>query len=198
MCNSYDKRFKNISKNIKRFREEKNITQAELADRVGISLSYLSKIEAANSNKSFSLHVLFDIADALGVEVSKFFDWKIGGDFMANIVTMLGMSGNRKEIRKNVILKFMDEEPGTGRGENCSRYIYVVEELEDGSNIYLKRPAPLNKGVDFEVHVENTRFRSRGARLSMPSHNNIIEDLSNKKNSNAEEHRKVKDIINRW
>lgn len=47
------------------------MTQQELAERAGISLSYLSKIEAINCNKSFSLHVLFDIADALGVDVKK-------------------------------------------------------------------------------------------------------------------------------
>lgn len=49
------------------------MTQSELADKVGISLSYLSKIEAVNCNKSFSLHVLFDIADALGVDIKDFF-----------------------------------------------------------------------------------------------------------------------------
>ena len=48
------------------------MTQKELANRVGISLSYLSKIEASNSNKSFSLHVLFDIADALDVDIKEF------------------------------------------------------------------------------------------------------------------------------
>jgi transcriptional regulator with XRE-family HTH domain len=51
-----------------------NMTQRELADKVGISLSYLSKIEASNCNKSFSLHVLFDIADALNVDIKEFFD----------------------------------------------------------------------------------------------------------------------------
>ncbi|WP_223226433.1 helix-turn-helix transcriptional regulator [Sporomusa sp. GT1] len=45
----------------------------ELADKIGISKSYLSKIEAPNSTKAFSLDVLFAIADGLDVDVIKFF-----------------------------------------------------------------------------------------------------------------------------
>lgn len=74
MSRTNDLRFKAISERIKKYRLEKNLTQRELADKVGISLSYLSKIEASNCNKSFSLHVLFDIADALDVDIREFFD----------------------------------------------------------------------------------------------------------------------------
>jgi len=69
-----DVRIKAISNNIKKYRIKNNLTQKQLADKVGISLSYLSKIEAANCNKGFSLYVLFDIADALNVNVKEFFD----------------------------------------------------------------------------------------------------------------------------
>ena len=69
----HNERFKKISESIKTVRREKSMTQKELADKVGISLSYLSKIEAVNCNKSFSLHVLFDIADALEVDIKDFF-----------------------------------------------------------------------------------------------------------------------------
>lgn len=68
-----DSRIKKISENIKSFRINNNFTQRELAEMVEISLSYLTKIEAANCNKSFSLHVLFDIADALNVDIKDFF-----------------------------------------------------------------------------------------------------------------------------
>ena len=69
----HEERFKKIGGNIKDFRIKKNLTQQELAERVGISLSYLSKIEAENCNKSFSLHVLFDIADVLDVDIRDLF-----------------------------------------------------------------------------------------------------------------------------
>lgn len=74
VVDSNDSRFKAISENIKKFRAQNNLTQRELAEKVGISLSYLTKIEATNCNKSFSLHVLFDIADALKVDIKEFFD----------------------------------------------------------------------------------------------------------------------------
>lgn len=71
MDSQHVERFKKISQNIKGTRIQRNMTQKELADKVGISLSYLSKIEAENCNKSFSLHVLFDIADVLGVDIKE-------------------------------------------------------------------------------------------------------------------------------
>lgn len=108
----------------------------------------------------------------------------------------LNVNGNRKQIREAVIKKFLKEEPGTGTGENCSKYRYDVEEISDGSKVYLRRPAPLNKGVDFEVHVENVWFKKRG-RVHMPSHSDIIHDLIDKKNYNFDEYGKVITIINK-
>ncbi|HAK74483.1 MAG TPA: transcriptional regulator [Sporomusaceae bacterium] len=49
------------------------LSQDELADKIGISKSYLSKIEAPNSTKAYSLDVLFAIADGLEVDVVNFF-----------------------------------------------------------------------------------------------------------------------------
>ena len=69
----YD-RFKQIGRRIALLRQKFGWTQQRLADEVGISLSYLSKIEAAHSRKVFSLSVLFAIADALRIEPSILFD----------------------------------------------------------------------------------------------------------------------------
>lgn len=108
----------------------------------------------------------------------------------------LNVTGTRKEVRNQVITKFLDEEPGTGKGDECSRYIYEVETLKSGGKIYLKRPAALNKGVDFTVHVENIKFRPRNM-VDMPSHDNIIEDLKLKVVENPSEYGKVKDVISK-
>lgn len=62
-----------ISTNIKRYRKEAKLTQIQLAEDAKISLSYLSKIEAAGCNKSFSISALNQIANALDVEICKFF-----------------------------------------------------------------------------------------------------------------------------
>jgi len=102
---------------------------------------------------------------------------------------------SRKEIRDYLIKEFLSEDPGTGKGENCSKYIYYVDELGNGNRVYLFRPAALNKGVDFEVHVEGIKFREKG-KVTMPSHTDIFEDLKNKKNANASGYLKVIAIVN--
>ena len=62
-----------IGANIKHYREQAKLTQVQLAERAKISISYLSKIEAAGSDKSLSISVLNHIENALGVENSEFF-----------------------------------------------------------------------------------------------------------------------------
>lgn len=85
----------------------------------------------------------------------------------------------RREVREELVNLFLSENPGTGTGENCSHYKYFVDTLENGNRVFLKRPARLNKGFDFEVHIENVSF-SALRRQTMPSHRNIYEDLQNK------------------
>ena len=52
------------------FRKLKNITQAELAERLSINKNYLSHIESGSANKAVSLPLLIRISKALGVELS--------------------------------------------------------------------------------------------------------------------------------
>ncbi len=66
--------YSTVGSNIKQKRKEKGLTQQQLCEKVGISLSYLSKIEAANCDKSFSLAMLNQIANALKVEIVDFFN----------------------------------------------------------------------------------------------------------------------------
>jgi transcriptional regulator with XRE-family HTH domain len=68
------KKFSNIGQKIKEYRKQNKLSQLELADKLGISLSYLTKIEAKNCKKSFSLALLFDIAEVLEIDIKKFFD----------------------------------------------------------------------------------------------------------------------------
>lgn len=64
--------FKTIGNNIQHFRKKANLTQYQLAEEVGISLSYLSKIEASNCDKSISISVLNQIANCLKVDIIEF------------------------------------------------------------------------------------------------------------------------------
>lgn len=109
----------------------------------------------------------------------------------------ISINENRRKTRIKVVNEFLKEEPGTGKGEESTKYRYNVETLQNGDKIYLKRPAPLNKGFDFEIHVENISFKDKGSRKSMPSHTNIIEDLRLKKYSDSKEYEKVNIVINK-
>lgn len=60
--------------NIKKYREEKCLTRQVLADKVGVSMNYIAKIESIKMKKSFTLEVLGRIADALNVDIKEFFD----------------------------------------------------------------------------------------------------------------------------
>lgn len=88
--------------------------------------------------------------------------------------------GSRNEIRMSVVNALSNEIPGTGSGILASRYTYFVEELEDGRRIYLRRPANLHNGFDFIVCVENTNFNPNGRQRNYPTHDDIINDLSDK------------------
>lgn len=65
----HSEKYKNIGINISKYRMQKRLTQEELANKVGISYSYLTQIEAPNVLKKMSLEVLFDIADVLGIDI---------------------------------------------------------------------------------------------------------------------------------
>ncbi len=60
---------RNIGEKVKFYREQQNITQAQLAEEVDVDRSNISKIETGES--SGSLPLLFRIADALGVTVAE-------------------------------------------------------------------------------------------------------------------------------
>ena len=63
-----------VRKNIKKYRTLANITQQELADRIDVSMHYISQIESANPNKYFTLVFIGRIADALNIDIRKLFD----------------------------------------------------------------------------------------------------------------------------
>ena len=109
---------------------------------------------------------------------------------------------NRKAIRDFLIMEFLKEEPGTGNRELTAIYYYYVDRTTSGVDIYLKRPARLNKGMDFEVHAENIIFENesdngRITKTSRPSHSSMYYDLKIKKQENPKEYERVQAIIDR-
>ena len=66
-CGNESEQYKIIGQAIKKYRKQRGLTQEQLADRVSISISYLTKIEAPNCDQPFSLEVIFDIAEVLEI-----------------------------------------------------------------------------------------------------------------------------------
>lgn len=70
-----DKIYKLLGKRIKILREEAGLTQEKLAERCGISLDYLGKIEV-NINKP-GFKTLIKISNALDVPLKSLFDFEL-------------------------------------------------------------------------------------------------------------------------
>lgn len=78
---------------------------------------------------------------------------------------------DRKTIGDNVVDLFKLDKAGKGRGKESIRTIYCVESIKN-KVIYLKRPAILNNGFDFEVHAKLYKFEGRIR--SRPRHQDIF------------------------
>ena len=69
----YEK-YKRLGLNIAYYRKEKGLSQIELAEKIDISRTHMSRIETADC--AVSLDVAFDICDALGIRPSQLFDFR--------------------------------------------------------------------------------------------------------------------------
>lgn len=60
-----------VGRNIAKLRQDNNLTQKELAEKVGVSVSYLSRIE---EGKSPGIKTVAMIANALGVRAEDLYE----------------------------------------------------------------------------------------------------------------------------
>lgn len=70
------RQFRELGLTISYYRKLKGLTQADLAQNVGLSRTHISNIEAPQVKTSISLESLFDIADALDVPIKDLFDFR--------------------------------------------------------------------------------------------------------------------------
>lgn len=61
-----------IRRNIKKYRKEKGITSAQLAEMVGLSHDFIRQIESEKIRYNFSVETLYKISVALDVSLDKF------------------------------------------------------------------------------------------------------------------------------
>lgn len=69
---TYDDVYKTIGKNIKKYRNQLGLTQQQLADKLGMSLNFIVKIEVGYDHPS--LYALVDISNSLEVPLKNFFE----------------------------------------------------------------------------------------------------------------------------
>lgn len=74
MQTNYTQRYIQFGLKVQYYRKLRGMTQEAFADKVGISWSYLAKIESPTKPFGVSMEKLFAIADALDVPVSKLFE----------------------------------------------------------------------------------------------------------------------------
>ncbi len=73
--NGNDKRYIEIGYNIAYYRKHEGLTQEQLAEKLDISRQHLGAIEAPNIIRPISLDLLFNIADALEIDVRLLLDF---------------------------------------------------------------------------------------------------------------------------
>ena len=66
--------YEEIAKNIKKYRNLAGISQAELAERVGVSHEFIRRNESRKGRKSFSVDTLWKISVALDIAPGKLFE----------------------------------------------------------------------------------------------------------------------------
>lgn len=72
--NIYEELFwNNIRINIRYCRNKRKLTQEHLAEKCNLSYYYINEIESLKKNKTFSLTVLFTIANVLEVDIRELF-----------------------------------------------------------------------------------------------------------------------------
>ena len=69
---TYDEVYKNIGSNIKKYRTAQGLTQQQLADRLGMSLNFIGKVEVGYDHPS--LYTLIDISNNLEIPLKNLFD----------------------------------------------------------------------------------------------------------------------------
>lgn len=72
----FAERYKEIGYKIAYCRKHLNLTQEQLAEKIGVSRQHIGAIEAPNVNRKISLDLIFHIADLCEIEPSWFLEYQ--------------------------------------------------------------------------------------------------------------------------
>lgn len=66
--------YEQIARNIKKYRNAAGLTQAVLAEKVGVSHEFIRRIESKKGAKTFSVDTIWKISLALDIDPGKLFE----------------------------------------------------------------------------------------------------------------------------
>ena len=75
MKDKYAQQYREIGLKIAYYRKLKGLSQLQLAEKIDVSRTHLSNIEAPNVPTSISLDLLFRISEVLEIEMKHFFEF---------------------------------------------------------------------------------------------------------------------------
>ncbi len=74
MNNKPNDLYEKIARNIKIYRNKAGITQAVLAEKIGVSHEFIRRIESEKGKKTFSVDTIYKISIALNIPIEKLFE----------------------------------------------------------------------------------------------------------------------------
>ena len=63
--------YEQVAKNIKKYRKLAGLTQAQLAEKIGVSHEFIRRIESKKGKKTFSFQTLWNISLVLNVSLNQ-------------------------------------------------------------------------------------------------------------------------------
>ncbi len=135
----------NISENIKLFRKEKNLTQEQLAEAMGVSVGAVSKWENGASAPELSL--IMELADFFETSVDSLLGFKMQGNTAEEYAERIDALQNEKNYEKAIIEseKALKKFPNNFKIVYQSALTYFMKGLERCDDSSLERALELYK-----------------------------------------------------
>ena len=149
---------------IKQLREERNMTQAELAERIGVSSKTISKWETAKGLPDITL--LQPLAQALGISVIELMNGEqitnrnVSANMMRSKFYVCPVCGNVIHSTGNALVSCCGITlPALEAEEGDDDHIATVEQVEDEQFITVNHPMTKEHFISFVAHVNSDRLQ---------------------------------------
>ena len=149
---------------IKQLREERNMTQAELAERIGVSSKTVSKWETAKGLPDITL--LQPLAQALGISVIELMNGEqitnrnVSANMMRSKFYVCPLCGNVIHSTGNALVSCCGITlPALEAEEADDDHTVVVEQVEDEQFITVDHPMTKEHFISFVAHVNSDRLQ---------------------------------------